>query len=295
MELSDEYLQSLLAKINEKERTARKRAFLYSLIPIVFAIALIAFSGWQIKTANEELAAIREDFNKVSLELIETQNQLDSANQELLETQQELDETKSQLEQKQTELDDANQQLEEKQQQIIVSNETLEKVQQDLDDANIQLGGLEDLLTEVKKSLEQARTFNDYLFTIDELDLKILASDLPEEVGYILIDMVDMQNYVKWNVSGYSPDDGFDSPSYAAYMINRHFGTDLSNRLYELRIALTSRSQPEVGCLVFYESGYTMFYYESFSGTPFVMGMTPLGILALDPNFAPIIGYGCIP
>jgi hypothetical protein len=43
--------------------------------------------------------------------------------------------------------------------------------------------------------------------------------------------------------------------------------------------------------LVFYRTGYVMFYFTDQRNSPFVIGMTPFGILALDPDFARIIGY----
>jgi hypothetical protein len=61
-----------------------------------------------------------------------------------------------------------------------------------------------------------------------------------------------------------------------------------------LQKALPRRSKPLVGDVVFYQAGYTMFYYEYRGGSPFVIGMTPLGVLALKPDFAPVISYGAV-
>jgi len=35
-----------------------------------------------------------------------------------------------------------------------------------------------------------------------------------------------------------------------------------------------------------------MFFFKDERGKAFVIGMTPFGVLALDPRFANIIGYG---
>jgi len=37
-----------------------------------------------------------------------------------------------------------------------------------------------------------------------------------------------------------------------------------------------------------------MFYFEDYDGSPFVIGMTPLGVLALKPDWAKPIGYGAV-
>jgi hypothetical protein len=37
--------------------------------------------------------------------------------------------------------------------------------------------------------------------------------------------------------------------------------------------------------------GYVLFYYLDREGRPFVIGMTPMGIAALEPEFATPVGY----
>ena len=49
---------------------------------------------------------------------------------------------------------------------------------------------------------------------------------------------------------------------------------------------------PTVGSVVFYKTGYTMFYFLDTYQKPFVIGMTPLGIASLEPDFAEVTGYG---
>jgi hypothetical protein len=49
--------------------------------------------------------------------------------------------------------------------------------------------------------------------------------------------------------------------------------------------------QPRIGDLAFYPSGYVLFYFLDRSDRPFVIGMTPFGIAALEPGFATIVGF----
>jgi len=68
---------------------------------------------------------------------------------------------------------------------------------------------------------------------------------------------------VNWKLGGSSPAEGFDSPSFAAYLLQKH------------------------------NTGYTMFLFEDRFRHPFCVGMTPAGIVALEINFGPkLLKYG---
>jgi len=58
---------------------------------------------------------------------------------------------------------------------------------------------------------------------------------------------------------------------------------------------LPSTDSPQTGDLIFYATGYTMFYFRTYEGEPFCIGMTPVGIAPLKIDFGPkILGYGRI-
>uniref|UniRef100_UPI00321672CF hypothetical protein n=1 Tax=uncultured Draconibacterium sp. TaxID=1573823 RepID=UPI00321672CF len=100
-------------------------------------------------------------------------------------------------------------------------------------------------------------------------------------------------NKVKWHLGGNSPEDGFDSPSFASFVINRHSKTNIpAADRYKLREILPSTQNPKVGDIVFYEHGYAMIYFE-YKNEPFVVGMTPLGLASLKYDFGPKrLGFG---
>lgn len=129
----------------------------------------------------------------------------------------------------------------------------------------------------------------------------------------VLSRILEAQNQnVRWRMSGGSPEEGFDSPRFAAYMLEQA-GT-LSEAQYDgladqsisgaqqrlVNAFHATQSDPSDGDLVFYKSGYTMFYFRDFStyapgvNPQFVAGMTPFGIAALDLHFADIIGVAHI-
>ena len=174
----------------------------------------------------------------------------------------------------------------------------LEKQQQSLeltiDGLNNEMSLKNDSLTEMKKVMELAITYKDKRFEFDFSRDKELFSRYPEQTRLIseMRRMIDA-NEVKWHLGGNSPEVGFDSPSFATYMINKFSKTEIpSGDRYKLREILPSTSQPEVGDIVFYQNGYAMFYFK-YHDQPFVVGMTPIGLTSLTFDFGPQrIGFG---
>jgi hypothetical protein len=104
---------------------------------------------------------------------------------------------------------------------------------------------------------------------------------------------------VGWHLGGQSPEQGFDSPSFAAYVLRRlkpealpelPATNDLVAASRAIISSLPSTNNPGIGDLNFYPSGYALFRFVDRRGQPFVIGMTPQGIVALDPNFSQSIG-----
>jgi len=69
-------LQSLLNRAAQEERLARKRAIVYSLIPVVAAAILIGFTGWRVRRAQNDLAKVNLAINDRAAELLRVQGEL---------------------------------------------------------------------------------------------------------------------------------------------------------------------------------------------------------------------------
>ncbi len=184
-------------------------------------------------------------------------------------------------------VDNANKQVQELEKQKQSLEVTINGLNNDVSLKN-------DSLTEMKKVMELALTYKDKRFEFDFSRDKELFSRYPNQT--ILIEemrrMIDAGE-VKWHLGGYSPETGFDSPSFAAFMINKYSKTKISaGERYKLREILTATTQPAVGDIVFYEGGYAMFYFK-YHNQPFVIGMTPVGLTSLTFDFGPRqIGFG---
>jgi cell wall-associated NlpC family hydrolase len=161
-----------------------------------------------------------------------------------------------------------------------------------------QVTDLQTQLTETQKALSEAVNLSRALRPLDYGNAKELAGHFPGSESLVL-DLLDLrQRRLKWKVGGQTPQEGFDSSSFALYILKqkRASGIDLkpgesladaSHNLYD---RLPATTKPQTGDLAFYPSGYAMFYFADPQG-PFVLGMTPVGITALKSDFAKPVGY----
>ena len=162
-----------------------------------------------------------------------------------------------------------------------------------------QVTDLQAQLAEAQKTLSEAVTLSRAVRTIDYVNAKELASRFPGSES-LLLDMVELrQRRIKWKPGGQSPQEGFDSPSFAMYILRQKRasgieprpGESLSEASRSLYERLPAVNQPQTGDLVFYPAGYAMFYFADPREGPFVLGMTPFGITALKSDFAKPVGY----
>ena len=141
---------------------------------------------------------------------------------------------------------------------------------------------------------------------VDFADAKYVASSSPQAARILELALDLKQRNVRWKLGGRSPEEGFDSPGFAAFVLRRlHLlpgaqGGEAAPALHNdpggwLRNNLKEIPQPRVGDLVFYDSGYAMFYFTKPGAEPFVLGMTPFGITALIPDFAKRFGVRHVP
>ncbi|MBI3078710.1 MAG: C40 family peptidase [Deltaproteobacteria bacterium] len=161
------------------------------------------------------------------------------------------------------------------------------------------IADLQGKLADAEARLKEATEFGRYIHPIDFVDVKMLFSRYPQEARVLERILNLRERGAKWRLGGQSPTEGFDSPSFAAFILRElnlpggdvRPGVNLeatSRRLWE---RLPSAPQPRVGDLVFYPAGYALFYFVDQKQRPFVIGMTPFGIAALEPNFAKVVGY----
>lgn len=162
---------------------------------------------------------------------------------------------------------------------------------------------IEDLQTKLQtleQQLKQTTQLSRFTHPMDLVDLKTIFSRAPAVAPVLGTILEQRERDVGWSLGGTDPTRGFDSPSFAAFVLRQHgalpsedgaAGEDLlerSRRLFDTLPPTTGTPQP--GDLVFYPAGYALFWFIDRNARPFVIGMTPTGIVALEPNFAERIG-----
>lgn len=163
---------------------------------------------------------------------------------------------------------------------------------------------LESQVRTLEKLLLETTDLARFRHPVDLTDLKSIASQYPEPARALDLIFQLREHNVRWHLGGQSPEQGFDSPSFAAYIVSRlrpdvlpgfSATSDLVTASHTLKSSLPPTSHPGVGDLAFYPSGYALFRFVDRHGQPFVIGMTPQGIVALEPNFSQSIGAAHIP
>ena len=174
-----------------------------------------------------------------------------------------------------------------------------QSLQGDTQNYKNQVTDLQAQLAEAQKTLSEAVNLSRAVRTIDYVNAKELASRFPGSES-LLLDILELrQRRIKWKLGGQSPQEGFDSPSFAMYILRQKRasgieprpGESLSEASRSLYDRLPPINQPQTGDLVFYPAGYAMFYFADPREGSFVLGMTPFGITALKSDFAKPVGY----
>ena len=273
MESSNQQIESLNKSVEEYERNARRRAWLSSIIPLIFGALLLGYTVWQIQIYSQELKTVQIQLDETTEDLGAAINDLNVTNDQLAQADTDLGEVKEQLSTTTAELESTRNELE----------------------------NLKSQLQEITEQLQSANLFVDKNVEVDFFAIKESGlsggSFAQEEVLLYILELQQMG--VRWSPAGFSLEEGFDSPSFAVYVLQQcdlYDGpADANTQPWNVAALNASVEGPALGDLVYYSpSGFTMFYYE-LNGESFVIGMTPLGILALEPDFAPNARYLGVP
>ena len=272
-------LDQLSHQIEQRERLSRRRAWVISLIPILFAVAFLAYTIWQITQAQTELTQTNAELASVDNEMSDLRTQLPEA-QATLTAVQVLAET-------------LEEDLSESQAQLLESQASLATATAQLADA--------------QKELDAARVFAQSACPINEESLKEYSGDFTPQ-SEVLIYLLEAQLFgnIPWNPGGFSIEEGFNSPDFALFVMqNALSGYPLVSPDYQPGTPpwniLEVTSTPQNGDIAYYQSGYSMFYYElpvsygSRETMKCVIGMTPLGVIAQKLGFAQELGFLKVP
>jgi hypothetical protein len=253
-------LPALLERIERREKSARSRTVLYSLVPVALTVALLGYASSSVRNAQKQVDALKTAAGTFTTQIDTLKNNAESYKNQSQSAQGSAENYKTQVTDLQSQLADA------------------------------------------QKSLAEAVNLSRAVRPIDT-NAKELASRFPGSES-LLMDLLDLrQRRTKWKVGGQSAQEGFDSPTFAMYVLKQKRipgidvapGETMSDASRSLSEKLSPTNQPHTGDLVFYPGGYAMFYFADQQNGPFVLGMTPFGITALKSDFAKPVGYRQVP
>lgn len=138
-------------------------------------------------------------------------------------------------------------------------------------------------VAELQRKLDQIYDFAPHIVPLDEVDEKMAYGAIGEPGFQIFSRAIRDSNRKLAFTSADDPNVGFTSPGYAQYLL-RMIAPDRSLSNLKPR-----KGAPKNGDIISYQPAYYMFYF-SIPGKEFVIGMTPEGVLALDPDFGTRMG-----
>jgi hypothetical protein len=151
----------------------------------------------------------------------------------------------------------------------------LEKVTALKEQADRELADSRRQVQEMQKAIYD---FGKHVVTVSEVDAKMaLVGGSGKSVDILVRAMQDASRGIKFG-AGETDAAGYTSPGYAAHLLASAGVTGPINSLP------ARQGTPRNGDIFIYAGNYTMFYYR-IQNKEFVIGMTPLGVLALDPAF----------
>ncbi len=166
----------------------------------------------------------------------------------------------------------------------------LNKLNGQLSDVQEKLGATKAQLDAATQRIAEAANFVTHVHKLDWENTKLMSVNYlgAAELLQFIEPFVGKVPFSNKN----NPTDGFNSPGFAAYVLSRKTGSPVD----VLALKPRNGSLPHPGDLVRYKVGnglgYAMFYFVDptpGSQAPFVVGMTPIGIAALDYQFGPAI------
>src|SRR5262245_52812043 len=212
-------LPVMLERIERREKSARSRGVLYSLLPVALTVVLLGYTVSSVRNAQKQVDALKAEATTYT-----TQIDTLKKNTESYKTQS-------------------------------------QSLQGDTENYKNQVTELQAQLAEAQKTLSEAVNLSRAVRTIDG-NPKELASRFPGNES-LLQDLLDLrQRRLKWKPGAQSAQEGFDSPTFALYMLRQKRAIELrpgesfSDASRNLADKLPSTTQPKTGDLVFYPTGY---------------------------------------
>jgi uncharacterized protein YoxC len=250
-------LPGLLERIERREKSARIRGVLYSLLPVVLTVVLLGYTASSIRNAQKQVDALKTEATTFTTQIDTLKKNTKTYQAQSQSLQGDAQNYKNQVTELQAQLAET--------QKTLSEAVNLSRSVRTIDYANAKelasrFPGSESLLLDLL-ALRQRR-----------IKWKVGGQSLQE--GF------DSPSFAMYFLR-----------QKRASGIELRPGESLSEASRSLSDKLPRITQPQTGDLVLYPAGYAMFYFADPREGPFVLGMTPFGITALKSDFAKPAGY----
>ena len=160
---------------------------------------------------------------------------------------------------------------------LAIAETWLGRLRADLAYTDVRLGEAEAVVASLKEHIGLTVALAQHLHPVTPADAESLA-DSSDQLARLLSRVLDLQSRNTRFSSVNKPDVGFNSPGFTGYVLGRVArGKSMAS--------LPETETPRLGDIIRYQNGFDMFLLQDAQGEPFVIGMTPVGIAALAPDF----------
>lgn len=293
---SEEHFQKLVEQVEQRDRRARRRALFLTLIPILVAAGLLWFTGWQVQKASQELADSQAALAQTTQTLSAAEAALTKAQEKLGTAQVDNAEIQKELEVNSRILTDTLATATQVKQELVNLSEAYNQKKTEFDNLQRDADAIHQWLDSFPV-LSKDYKLNYYTGDILELDKFIAELDYYDEIRDGVFDLwknLFAHLDVPWKINGRSFEEGVNSPTYVAMLLKlipQPVSLSIDQETLKQLLPLQNK-QPQIGDVVYYEAGMTLFYFKDYSGRPLVIGMTPVGVVALNYDFAEPLGIG---
>jgi len=262
MSVQQQDFDQLILKLKARERAGWRSSLLWTIVPALLAFAFLGYASLRLADANREVSALQEqaDGHRVEVERLQD---------EAASLRQQADKARAET----------------------------ERMQATVAESTVMIKAMQFEISSLRKQLQETLNLSKFEHPVDMVDLKMFSSR-HREAGKMLKKILQLQRKkVDWYLHGEAPEKGFDSPGFAAYVLQkfdklpREEGESLLIASRKLIERLEPTTDPKVGDLAIYPADYHLFLFEDKNRKTYVIGMTPSGIVALKPDFAKVIRY----
>jgi len=159
----------------------------------------------------------------------------------------------------------------------LIADTWIARLRADLAYTDVRLQESEAVVAALQEHIGLSVALSRHLRPVTDEDAAQLA-DSSGALSRLLARVLDLRARNTPFSSANQPGVGFNSPGFTGYVLGRVArGKSMA--------ALPETDTPQLGDIIRYQNGFDMFLLENARGEPFVIGMTPVGIAALEPDF----------